>query len=78
MNLLVIGRTGTLGRQLVQHSLRQGYNVRCLLRDPPKQGKFLLDWGAEIAYGDFIPTGNPTSRFNCCRYCYRRRNSSRY
>jgi len=52
MNLLVIGSTGTLGRQLVQHSLRQGYNVRCLLRDPPKQGKFLLDWGAEIAYGD--------------------------
>ena len=51
-SVLVLGGTGTLGRQVVRKALDDGYDVRCIVRPRPYPADFLRDWGVVVVNAD--------------------------
>ena len=53
MKILLVGATGTLGRQIAKNAVESGHEVRCIVRNPRK-ASFLQEWGCELTKGDLL------------------------
>ncbi|MBY5816742.1 NmrA/HSCARG family protein [Rhizobium leguminosarum] len=51
MTILVTGATGNVGRQIVEHLVKRGADVRALVRDPSKTE---FPAGVSVVQGDFL------------------------
>ncbi len=57
MKILLVGATGTLGRQIAKKAIEEGHEVRCFVRNPRK-ASFLQEWGCELTKGNLLNSGD--------------------
>ncbi len=67
MTVLIVGATGTLGRQVARRALDEGYDVRCLVRSFQK-ASFLREWGASLVRGDLCKPDTLTPALEGIQY----------
>jgi len=53
MKILLVGATGTLGRQIAKKAVEEGHEVRCIVRNP-RNASFLQEWGCELTKGNLL------------------------
>ena len=53
MKILLVGATGTLGRQIAKQAVEDGHEVRCFVRNPRK-ASFLQECGCELTKGNLL------------------------
>ena len=53
MKVLIVGGTGTLGRQIAKKAIDAGMQVRCMVRRPRK-ASYLQEWGFELTQGNLL------------------------
>ncbi len=60
MQILLVGGTGTLGRQIARQLLDQGHTLSCLVRNPARSA-FLSEWGAHLKIGNLCDPDSLTA-----------------
>jgi len=61
MTILVTGATGNIGRQVVEHLVKRGADVRALVRDPSKAS---FPAGVSVVQGDFLDVDSLRSAYS--------------
>lgn len=61
MTILVTGATGNVGRQVIEHLVNRGADVRALVRDPSKVN---FPEGVNVVKGDFLDVDSLRSAFD--------------
>lgn len=65
MQILVVGATGVLGRQVFPRLIERGHNVRAVVRQQ-EQGRTLEAAGAEVVQGDILDRAGMTAAAAGC------------
>ncbi len=63
MQVLILGGTGTLGRQIAKTAIDSGHKVRCMVRRP-RSASFLQEWGCELTAGDLLSSSDIKNSLN--------------
>nr|AEJ72972.1 truncated hypothetical chloroplast RF39 [Karlodinium veneficum] len=64
MSILIIGGTGFLGREVLKQTIKQCYNIKCLVQNLQRSYWCLKQWGVSFLYGNFVyPSTFPKALF---------------
>jgi uncharacterized protein YbjT (DUF2867 family) len=68
--ILVIGSSGYIGSKLVPRFLKQGYRVRCLVRDRNRVAMYAWSGSVEVMEGDVLDAASLNPAFQRASVVY--------